>query len=106
MIPCDRECVNEGSRARIRTLGAMSDQGQPPHLPYDELRARLGEDERARRSLEELHAATTHAEAERSHIEQHLGILRAIPAIATLIENWYDMPATQSWLKTLSDIGL
>ncbi len=84
----------------------MSDPLEPPHLPYNELQAHLKENERAQRSLDELHAATTQPEAERSHVEHHLNILRAIPAIATLVENWYDMPATQSWLKTLSDIGL
>ena len=84
----------------------MNDRPRPPHLPYDELRAHLSEDPQASRSLDALHAATTHAQAERSHVEQHVGVLRGIAAIAPIIENWYDQPATQRWLKTLTDIGL
>jgi hypothetical protein len=33
-------------------------------------------------------------------------LLRAVPALTAIIENWYDSPSTQSWLKTLADIGL
>jgi len=84
----------------------MTDRPTPPQLPYDQLRARLELDAPANQSLEALRSATTQPEAERSHVEQHVGILRAIPAITAIVENWYEQPATQAWLKTLSDIGL
>ncbi|HEY0797955.1 MAG TPA: hypothetical protein VGD50_02340 [Candidatus Baltobacteraceae bacterium] len=84
----------------------MSDRPQPPQLPYDQLRGHVENDAHAHQSLDALRAATTQPEAERSHVEQHVGILRNIPALTATIENWYDLPATQAWLKTLSDIGL
>lgn len=83
----------------------MADQPNPPRLPYDQLRSHVGEDPRARQALDALHATLTDPQAERSNVEHHVGLLRKIPAITTIIENWYDSPATQSWLKTLSDLG-
>jgi hypothetical protein len=84
----------------------MTDKPTPPQLPYDQLRAHVEHDAKAHQSLDALRSATTQPEAERSHVERHVGILRAIPAIAATVENWYEQPATQAWLKTLSDIGL
>jgi len=83
----------------------MADQPNPPQLPYDQLRSHVGDDPDARQALDALHATLTDPQAERSNVEQHVGLLRTIPPIAAIIENWYDSPATQSWLKTLSDLG-
>jgi hypothetical protein len=83
----------------------MPDKPTPPQLPYDQLRTRVGEDPHARQALDALHATLKDPQAERSNVERHVGLLRKIPTIAALIENWYDSPATQSWLKTLSDLG-
>ena len=78
----------------------------PPHLPYDELRAHAGDDPQVHTSLDAIQTALREPRAERSHVQEHIDILRGVPAIAATIENWYEQPSTQSWLKTLSDIGL
>ena len=85
----------------------MSDHPTPPptRLPYDKIHTHLKDDPQARGALDALHAALDDPKAERSHVEKHVGILRAIPAIRVTIEAWYDSPAVQSWLKTLSDLG-
>jgi hypothetical protein len=84
----------------------MTDRPVPPQFPYDEMHAHVQHDPQASQSLDALRSATTQPEAERSHVEQHLGILRRIPALTAILENWYEQPATQQWLKTISDIGL
>jgi hypothetical protein len=83
----------------------MADQPKPPRLPYDQLRSHLDADPHARQALDALHATLKDPQAERSDVEQHVGLLRKTPALTAIIENWYDSPATQSWLKTLSDLG-
>jgi hypothetical protein len=83
-----------------------TNQPKPPQLPYDELRAGAGDNKQAQQSVDALRSALNEHEAERSHVEQHVGVLRAVPALTALVENWYEQPSTQNWLKTLSDIGL
>ena len=83
----------------------MPDQPEPPQLPYDQLRSHVEENPNARQALDALHATLKDPQAERAAVEQHVGLLRNIPTITAIIENWYDSPATQSWLKTLSDLG-
>ncbi|HTV73852.1 MAG TPA: hypothetical protein VME66_09125 [Candidatus Acidoferrales bacterium] len=84
----------------------MTDRPRPPQFPYDQMQSHVQDDPQASQSLDALRSATTQPEAERSHVEQHLGILRGVPAVVPILENWYEQPATQAWLKTLSDIGL
>jgi hypothetical protein len=83
----------------------MADSSQPPRLPYQAIHEHLGDDPRAKGALDALHAALDDPQAERSHVERHVGILRTIPGLTATIEAWYDSPSVQSWLKTLSDLG-
>lgn len=86
----------------------MSDSPRPevPHPPYDELRAAVGEDPSASKTVDALHAEL-HADApDPAAVERHAGVLRAIPVLEARIANWWDDPNTQRWVKALSDAGL
>jgi hypothetical protein len=84
----------------------MTQRPRAPKLPYEQLADHVGDNPHARQTLDALHATLEDPHAERSHVEQHVELLRAVPALTAIIENWYDSPSTQSWLKTLADIGL
>jgi hypothetical protein len=84
----------------------MAQRPRAPKLPYDQLAGYVGDDPHARQALDALHATLEDPHAERSHVEQHVEHLRTVPALTAIIENWYDSPSTQIWLKTLADIGL
>lgn len=79
---------------------------QVPHPPYDELRAAAGDDTPAARSVDALHAELNSARPDPVAVEQHASLLRAIPVLEARIANWWDDPATQTWVKFITDSGL
>jgi hypothetical protein len=84
------------------------DQGRPvpPHPPYDELRATLGNDAEARWELDALQQHLDQPNPDPSRVERHVDALRAVRTIEARIANWWDDPVTQRWFKSLSDAGL
>jgi len=86
----------------------MNDSGQPPvpHPPYDELRAAVGGDPQATKSVDALQAELQSDRPDPAKVRQQAGILRSIPVLEARIANWWDDPNTQRWVKALSDANL
>lgn len=86
----------------------MTDSGGPgvPHPPYEELQHAASGDPEAQRQVDalraELHSGTPNPAAVREHASR----LRGIGVLEARIANWWDDPATQSWIKALTDAGL
>lgn len=77
-----------------------------PPLPQDKLRAALGEGHPDQTTIDRLHAQLSAPTPDRGAIEEHVGRLRSLPAIAAIIANWWDDPATQRFISNLSATGL
>jgi len=86
----------------------MSDFGRPdvPHPPYDELEAAASGDPEARAHVEALRAQLHSGNPDPSAVREHASRLRGIGVLEARIANWWDDPATQSWIKALTDAGL
>ncbi len=78
----------------------------PPHPPYDELRAALGDQTEGHSALDDLHTALHASEPQGAHVRSSVDRLRTIPVLEARIANWWDAPSTQHWLKMLNDAGL
>jgi hypothetical protein len=85
-----------------------ADPGQPgvPHPPYDELRAATQGDPEAAAHVEALREALDAQPPDRAAVEKHTSRLRGIAVLEARIANWWDDPATQSWIKAITDAGL
>jgi hypothetical protein len=86
----------------------MNDDGAPavPHPPYDELRAALGDQHEASPSVDALQAELEAPKPNAQAVTVHASRLRGIPVVEARIANWWDDPATQSWVKAITDAGL
>lgn len=86
----------------------MNDSGEPtvPHPPYDELRTALGDDAAGTRSVEELRAELHSGQPNPAAVQHHASMLRSIPVLEARVANWWDDPATQTWVKAITDAGL
>ena len=78
----------------------------PPHPPYDEIRAAAAGDEQAEQSVDALHAELHAEEPDPVTVERHATVLRGIPVLEARIANWWDDPNTQRWVKAITDAGL
>lgn len=83
----------------------MNDPQRPP-FPYDELRTAIGDDPAARSELESLHTHLNDPKPDRDRLAGHVDALRAVRDAEARIANWWDDPATQRWVKAVTDIGL
>jgi hypothetical protein len=86
----------------------MSDQPgpPPPHLPYDELHAAIGDDPGARRELEGLRANLEGPTPDAARVQGHVDALRGVRDVEARIANWWDDPETQRWVMFVTDAGL
>jgi hypothetical protein len=85
----------------------MNDQGPTrPELPYDELKAALGDDAVGKARLDALRAHVDHATPDPAEVQTHVDALRGVRDVEARIANWWDDPKTQIWIKGLTDAGL
>jgi hypothetical protein len=85
----------------------MNDSGSAgvPHPPYDDLRAALGTGHEATASIDALHTELHSAAPDAASITDHASRLRGVSVLEARIANWWDDPATQSWVKAITDAG-
>lgn len=95
-----------GPPGRRRALSRVSNRHDPPHPPYDQLRADLGTHPEGHAALDDLHATMNASEPKRADVAAKVGVLRGIPLIEARIANWFESPAVQNWFMMLSDAGL
>jgi hypothetical protein len=79
---------------------------RPQRLPREDLHAALPPEHPGHVAIDELHAEVHSSQPRRAAIEQHVGILRALPELEARIANWWDDPRTQRYVATIDQIGL
>ena len=86
----------------------MTDPGRPavPHPPYEELEAAAHGDPEAQRHVQALRAQLQSDAPDAAAVREHASRLRGINVLEARIANWWDDPATQSWIKNITDAGL
>ena len=86
----------------------MNDDARPatPDLPYDELRSAIGDDPAARNELDSLHEHINGPAPDPARVAGHVDALRGVRDAEARIANWWDAPATQRWIKAITDAGL
>lgn len=86
----------------------MQDSGRPevPHPPYEELRAAVGDQPEAAKSVDALRTELQSDQPDPAVVRQHASLLRQIPVVEARIANWWDDPDTQRWVKAITDAGL
>ena len=86
----------------------MTDSGRPdvPHPPYEELEAAAHGDPEAQRHVQALRAQMQSSRPDPDAVREHATRLRGIGDLEARIANWWDDPATQNWVKALTDAGL
>jgi hypothetical protein len=86
----------------------MNDEGGSPRpqFPYDELHAAIGADPAARNELDALRAHLEHPTPDPAQLQGHVDALRGVRDAEARIANWWDDPATQRWVMTITNAGL
>ena len=86
----------------------MTESGRPdvPHPPYDELHAAASGNPEAQQHVDALRAELHSGAPDPAAVREHASRLRGIGVLEARIANWWDDPATQSWIKALTDAGL
>lgn len=77
-----------------------------PHPPYEDLRAAAGSDAEVRAQVDALHAEMHAREPDPAAVREHASRLRGFGVLEARIANWWDDPATQRWVKAISDANL
>ena len=96
--------ANEEAVAQIETLLPLL--RERPALPSDQLHGALPADHAAHATIDLLHAEIERPKPDRSSIETHVQHLRAFPELEATVANWWDAPATQRFVWTITQIGL
>ena len=78
----------------------------PLAVPRDEMHAALPGAHPAHATIDRLHAEVENPQPNRTEIEGHVAQLRAMPELEAIVANWWDSPATQRFVWSISQIGL
>lgn len=85
----------------------MHDAGSSvPHPPYEDLRRDSGDDPGAHASVDALRDELHSGQPDPARLQAHAVRLRRVPALEAHIALWWEDPATQRWVKALTDAGL